>query len=463
MDKRIFRISLTAALAGFLFGFDTVVISGANQPIKEIWQTNWFLGDSIFTFHGIFIMSMALWGTVLGSLFGGIPTDRLGRKKTLFWIGILYFASAVGSAFAPEPYSFSLFRFIGGIGVGASSVAAPVYISEISTAQTRGRLTAMYQFNIVFGILIAFISNYLIGIIFDESIAWRWMLGIEGLPALIYTLMVFKIPNSPRWLLMKNRADAIVMESITLLGIAKDRASIHLEEIKIALVETTEKQRDSLFSGKYNKPLMLAFLIAFFNQLSGINFVLYYAPEILERAGLASGESLFSSISIGVINLIFTFVGISLIDKLGRKQLMYIGSIGYIISLAMVGWCFYSGASSVLLLTFILIFIASHAVGQGAVIWVFISEIFPNKVRSYGQSWGTGTHWVFAALITLLTPTFLDAEIGIFKDNPWPIFIFFACMMVLQLLWVIFMMPETKGISLEELGKLLSRKNERSK
>lgn len=463
MDKRIFRISLTAALAGFLFGFDTVVISGANQPIKEIWQTNWFLGDSIFTFHGIFIMSMALWGTVLGSLFGGIPTDRLGRKKTLLWIGILYFASAVGSAFAPEPYSFSLFRFIGGIGVGASSVAAPVYISEISTAQTRGRLTAMYQFNIVFGILIAFISNYLIGIIFDESIAWRWMLGIEGLPALIYTLMVFKIPNSPRWLLMKNRADAIVMESITLLGIAKDRASIHLEEIKIALVETTEKQRDSLFSGKYNKPLMLAFLIAFFNQLSGINFVLYYAPEILERAGLASGESLFSSISIGVINLIFTFVGISLIDKLGRKQLMYIGSIGYIISLAMVGWCFYSGASSVLLLTFILIFIASHAVGQGAVIWVFISEIFPNKVRSYGQSWGTGTHWVFAALITLLTPTFLDAEIGIFKDNPWPIFIFFAGMMVLQLLWVIFMMPETKGISLEELGKLLSRKNERSK
>jgi SP family xylose:H+ symportor-like MFS transporter len=463
MDKRIFRISLTAALAGFLFGFDTVVISGANQPIKEIWQTNWFLGDSIFTFHGIFIMSMALWGTVLGSLFGGIPTDRLGRKKTLFWIGILYFASAVGSAFAPEPYSFSLFRFIGGIGVGASSVAAPVYISEISTAQTRGRLTAMYQFNIVFGILIAFISNYLIGIIFDESIAWRWMLGIEGLPALIYTLMVFKIPNSPRWLLMKNRADTIVMESITLLGIAKDRASIHLEEIKIALVETTEKQQDSLFSGKYNKPLMLAFLIAFFNQLSGINFVLYYAPEILERAGLASGESLFSSISIGVINLIFTFVGISLIDKLGRKQLMYIGSIGYIISLAMVGWCFYSGASSVLLLTFILIFIASHAVGQGAVIWVFISEIFPNKVRSYGQSWGTGTHWVFAALITLLTPTFLDAEIGIFKDNPWPIFIFFAVMMVLQLLWVIFMMPETKGISLEELGKLLSRKNERSK
>lgn len=458
MDKRIFRISLTAALAGFLFGFDTVVISGANQPIKEIWDTNWFLGDSIFTFHGIFIMSMALWGTVLGALFGGLPTDLLGRKKTLFWIGVLYFVSAIGSAFAPEAYTFSIFRFIGGIGVGASSVAAPVYISEISTPQTRGRLTAMYQFNIVFGILVAFISNYLIGILFDENIAWRWMLGIEGLPALIYTLMVFNIPNSPRWLLLKNRSDAIVKESIVLLGIAQEKATVYLEEIKIAIYETKEKKSDSLFSGKYNRPLVLAFLIAFFNQLSGINFVLYYAPEILERAGLASGESLFSSISIGVINLIFTFVGISLIDKLGRKQLMYIGSIGYIISLAMVGWCFYSGASSVLLLTFILVFIASHAVGQGAVVWVFISEIFPNKVRSYGQSWGTSTHWVFAALITLLTPTFLDAEIGIFKENPWPIFIFFAFMMVLQLLWVIFMMPETKGITLEDLAKLLSKK-----
>ncbi|NAY92730.1 sugar porter family MFS transporter [Muricauda sp. JGD-17] len=458
MDKRILRISLTAALAGFLFGFDTVVISGANQPIKDIWNTNWFLGDSIFTFHGIFIMSMALWGTVLGSLVGGIPCDRLGRKKTLFWIGVLYFVSAVGSALAPEPYLFSFFRFIGGVGVGVSSVAAPIYISEISTADTRGRLTAMYQFNIVFGILIAFISNYLIGVLFDGNVAWRWMLGIEGIPALIYTLLVIKIPHSPRWLVLKNKEESMVIKSITLLGIQSDQVSIYLSQIKMGLSETVEKEKEKLFSGKYNKPLFLAFFIAFFNQLSGINFVLYYAPEILERAGLASEESLFSSISIGVINLIFTFVGISLIDKLGRKQLMYIGSLGYILSLAMVGWCFYSGASSVLLLIFILVFIASHAIGQGAVIWVFISEIFPNKVRSYGQSWGTGTHWAFAALITLLTPTFLDSEIGIFKDNPWPIFIFFSFMMVLQLLWVIFAMPETKGKSLEELGKLLSGK-----
>ncbi len=458
MDKRILGISLTAALAGFLFGFDTVVISGANQPIKDIWNTNWFLGDSIFTFHGIFIMSMALWGTVLGSLIGGIPCDRLGRKRTLFWIGVLYFVSAVGSALAPEPYLFSFFRFIGGVGVGVSSVAAPIYISEISTAENRGRLTAMYQFNIVFGILIAFISNYLIGVLIDESVAWRWMLGIEGLPALVYTLLVLKIPQSPRWLALKNRGDEVIIKSITMLGIKGENTTAYLSQIRIGLSETVEKQKEKLFSGKYNKPLLLAFFIAFFNQLSGINFVLYYAPEILERAGLASEESLFSSISIGVINLIFTFVGISLIDKLGRKQLMYIGSLGYILSLAMVGWCFYSGASSVLLLIFILVFIASHAIGQGAVIWVFISEIFPNKVRSYGQSWGTGTHWVFAALITLLTPTFLDSEIGVFKENPWPIFIFFAFMMVLQLLWVIFAMPETKGKSLEELGKLLSGK-----
>jgi sugar porter (SP) family MFS transporter len=456
MDKRILRISLTAALAGFLFGFDTVVISGANQPIKELWGTNWFLGDTLFTFHGIFIMSMALWGTVLGSLFGGIPCDKLGRKKTLFWIGVLYFLSAVGSAFATEPYIFSFFRFIGGVGVGASSVAAPIYISEISKANNRGRLTAMYQFNIVFGILIAFISNYLIGLFFSVDTAWRWMLGIEGLPALIYTIMVLKIPNSPRWLLLKGNEESTILNAFHKLGIEKDKAINRLSELKSSINESVSQQKEKLFSGKYKKPLLLAFLLAFFNQLSGINFVLYYAPEILERAGLASGESLLSSISIGVINLIFTFVGIALIDKLGRKQLMYLGSIGYILSLAMVGWCFYSGASSILLLIFILVFIASHAIGQGAVIWVFISEIFPNKVRAYGQSWGTGTHWVFAALITLITPTFLDSEIGIFKDNPWPIFIFFSIMMVLQLLFVIFLMPETKGVSLEELAKKMS-------
>ena len=400
-------------------------------------------------------MSMALWGTVFGALFGGIPCDRFGRKKTLFWIGVLYFISALGSAFAVDPYMFSFFRFIGGLGVGASSVAAPIYISEISSSKNRGKLGALYQFNIVFGIFIAFISNYLLKG-FDGANDWRWMLGVEAIPAFAYSIMVLRVPNSPRWLILKKNDEASALKTLEFLS-NKTHAAEKLEEIKATATDTGEKER--LFTRLYSKPLILAFLLAFFNQLSGINFVLYYAPEILERAGLAAKESLFSSISIGIVNLIFTLIGIRLIDQLGRRQLMKIGSLGYIISLFMVGWCFYSGASSTLLMVFILVFIASHAVGQGAVIWVFISEIFPNKVRAFGQSWGTGTHWVFAALITLLTPIFLDAEHGIFKDNPWPIFIFFGIMMILQLLFVLFMMPETKGVSLEELEKrLLSRK-----
>ncbi|UII80925.1 sugar porter family MFS transporter [Flagellimonas sp. CMM7] len=451
MNNRIFKISLTAALAGFLFGFDTVVISGANLPIKELWDTSPL-------FHGVFIMSMALWGTVLGSLFGGIPCDKLGRKKTLIWIGILYFISALGSSVAQDPYLFSFFRFIGGVGVGASSVAAPIYISEISTPENRGKLGAMYQFNIVFGIFIAFISNYLLKG-FDGANDWRWMLGIEAVPALAYTAMVFYIPNSPRWLITKKQDEKEALKALEFITNA-EVAKLRLQEIKEALGKTFSKEK--LFSGKYKKQLLLAFLIAFFNQLSGINFVLYYAPEILERAGLASKESLFSSISIGIVNLVFTLIGIRLIDRLGRKQLMKIGSLGYIMSLAMVGWCFYADASSTLLLAFILVFIASHAIGQGAVIWVFISEIFPNNVRASGQSWGTGTHWIFAAVITLVTPIFLDADKGIFRENPWPIFLFFALMMVLQLLWVIFAMPETKGVTLEELGKKLSSNKSKS-
>ena len=434
MEKQVRIWAITVALAGFLFGFDTVVISGANLPIKELWNTSPL-------FHGTFIMSMALWGTVLGSLLGGIPCDKFGRKKTLFWIGILYLLSALGSAFATDPYLFSFFRFIGGVGVGASSVAAPIYIAEISSSKNRGSLVALYQFNIVFGIFIAFISNYLLKGVGGAS-DWRWMLGVEAIPAFLYVLMILRVPNSPRWLALKKKDDEGALKVLNILY-DKDAALTKLREIKQDLV--VKVKGEGLFQKKYSKVLWLGFMIAFFNQLSGINFVLYYAPEILERAGLASQESLFSSISIGIINLIFTFVGVKLIDKLGRRQLMKIGSLGYIISLAMVAWCFYTDASSVLLITFILIFIASHAIGQGAVIWVFISEIFPNKVRAFGQSWGTGTHWVFAAIITLITPLFLDSENGIFKENPWPIFIFFSGMMVLQLVWVIFKMPETKG------------------
>ncbi|MEY3436573.1 MAG: hypothetical protein RL335_1029 [Bacteroidota bacterium] len=440
----LFGISLTAALAGFIFGFDTVVISGANIPIKELWQTSpWF--------HGFFIMSMALWGTVLGSIYGGVPTERYGRKKTLLWIGILFSVSAVGSAIAMDPYTFSFFRFIGGIGIGVSSVAAPTYISEISTPQTRGRLVAMYQFNIVFGILIAFLSNYFLEGVGGEN-DWRWMLGVMALPSIIYTLMVLRIPESPRWLMSAKADKTEAIRVLTLLG--SEKVNEEMASIQKAIDhEAGSSDVNGIFISRYRVVLWLAFFVAFFNQWSGINFILYYAPEILERAGLAAKDSLGNSVMIGVTNLVFTFVGLYLIDRLGRKTLLIIGSVGYVISLAMVAWAFYANSGATFLLFFLLLFIASHAVGQGAVIWVFISEIFPNKIRAAGQAFGASVHWVFAAIITLITPVFLDADNGIFKDNPWPIFAFFAVMMIWQLLWVLTKVPETKGVALEELEK----------
>ena len=441
----VITISLTAALAGFIFGFDTVVISGANLPIKELWHTSPL-------FHGFFIMSMALWGTVIGAIFGGIPTEKYGRKKVLVWIGILFSVSALGTAIAPDPYTFSFFRFIGGLGIGVSSVAAPTYISEISTPANRGKLGALYQFNIVFGILVAFLSNYFLQGVGGEN-DWRWMLGVLGIPSLIYSILVFRVPESPRWLLTHKGDESTAKKILSRLGIADVNAEA--SNILDSYKHETAHGNTGLFSKKYSTILWLAFMVAFFNQLSGINFILYYAPEILERAGLASKESLFNSIMIGGTNLIFTFVGLYLIDRLGRKTLLVIGSLGYILSLAMVAWSFYSHSGAGFLMIFLMLFIAAHAIGQGAVIWVFLSEIFPNKVRAMGQSFGASTHWVFAALITLLTPVFLDADKGIFKDNPWPIFAFFAFMMMLQLIWVLTKVPETKGVSLEDLEKRL--------
>ena len=445
MNNKIFIFSITVALAGFLFGFDTVVISGANKPLQELWALSPFM-------HWTFIMSMALWGTVLGSLMGGIPTKKMGRKKTLFWIGVLFFVSALGSAVVSDPYLFSFFRFIGGVGVGVSSVAAPIYISEITSSDKRGQLGGLYQFCLVFGILVAFISNWALKG-FDGANDWRWMLGVEAIPALAYTLMVLKVPHSPRWLVLQKGDEQEALSILTLIYQKVDEAKRHLAEIKLDRQESSGQDR--LFQKKYKKVLYLGFLIAFFNQLSGINFVLYYAPQILEQAGLGGSDSLFNSIAIGIVNLIFTLIGVRLIDRLGRRQLIIIGSVGYILSLVMVGVCFQYALSSTLLLTFICLFVAAHAIGQGAVIWVFISEIFPNRVRSYGQSWGTGTHWVFAAIITMITPFFIYDSDGIFRDNLEVIYYFFAFMIVLQLLWALFKMPETKGISLEDLEKEL--------
>ncbi|MET0634823.1 MAG: sugar porter family MFS transporter [Chitinophagaceae bacterium] len=456
MNKnRIFQWSLVAALAGFIFGFDTVVISGANLPIKNLWHTSPL-------FHGFFIMSMALWGTLVGSVFGGYPTERYGRKKVLFWIGVLFAISAIGSALAQDPYSFSFFRFIGGIGIGVSSVVAPTYISEISTPATRGRLGAMYQFNIVFGILVAFLSNYFLQGVGGEN-DWRWMLGVLAVPSVIYTLLVIGVPESPRWLVTKKNDLARAAETLRLMGVSNPDMEIKSIIDNNAKVSATVS--GSGFFGRKNSTIVwLAFFIAFFNQLSGINFILYYAPEILTRIGLGTADSLLNSIAIGGTNLLFTFAGLYLIDRLGRKKLMIIGSIGYIISLSAVAWCFANQASPVLLMTFLLIFIAAHAIGQGAVIWVFISEIFPNKFRAAGQSFGASVHWIFAAIITLVTPYFLDSDNGVFKDNPWPIFAFFSVVMLFQLVWVLTRMPETKGVSLEELEiKLMGEPRERTR
>ena len=434
--------SLIASLAGFLFGFDTVVISGADKKLQELW-------NSSDAFHGTVVMGMALWGTVFGAIFGGIPANKIGRKNTLIWIGVLFFFSAIGSALANDPIVFAIFRFVGGLGVGASTIAAPAYISEIAPAKDRGKLVAFYQFNIVLGILIAFLSNYLLRNAGENS--WRWMMGVQAIPSLIYTLFIFTIPKSPRWLLSKSRNE----EAKKVLASMGQLADFEAIKREIEHDNTSAVTNDTIFSKKYRTPLLLAFLIAFFNQLSGINFLLYYAPRILEEAGFAKDNSLLSSISIGLMNLIFTFVGLWLIDRIGRKTLLIIGSFGYIISLSMVAYGFFMHSAPTFMLVFLLLFIAAHAIGQGAVIWVFISEIFPTQVRAAGQSFGASIHWIFAAVITLVTPVFLDSEYGIFKDNPWPIFAFFAGMMALQLVWILVKVPETKGVSLEELQKKL--------
>jgi sugar porter (SP) family MFS transporter len=426
------------AMAGFLFGFDTAVISGADLPIQREWNTS-------PTVHSWLIMSMALWGTVLGSLFGGYPTEKYGRKITLFWIGVLYFLSAVGSGLAWDPYSFSIFRFIGGVGVGASSVAAPIYISEIAPSNDRGKLVATYQFSLVLGILIAFLTNYLIGQFLSTDM-WRLMVGLEAIPAFFYCYYILKVEESPRWLVLHKKDESKAKQVLMQLNPGED-ATLLVSQIKEA--QQGHKTNEAFFSRKYRWPIFLAFLLAFFNQLSGINFVIYYAPRIFEMAGLGAETALLSSVGIGIVNLVFTMLGVYLIDRSGRKKLMLFGSLGYITTLSVIAWAFYANAGGEIVMFFVFGFIASHAIGQGAVIWVFISEIFPNTMRSYGQSWGTGTHWVFAALITAFTLPVIQ----MLGDNPWMLFAFFALMMVLQLLFTIFMMPETKEISLEELEK----------
>ena len=440
MKARVLSWSITSALAGFLFGFDTVVISGAEQTI----QTLWGLSAGM---HGL-AMGAALYGTVLGSLLGGWPTDRFGRKPTLLFIGFLYVISAFGCAFASGVGVFIVARFLGGIGIGISTVVAPLYISEIAPPADRGRLAGMFQFNIVFGIVVSFASNAIIARIGGED-AWRWMLGIAAVPSVIYAAMCLRLPESPRWLISRrgDRAAGLAVLRLIEPNLPAAQLEAHADEI-VAAARSEATTATRFWTWRLRVPIFLAFFVAFFNQLSGINAVLYFAPRIFEMTGLGKEAALLQSVGIGVTNLVFTFVGLWLIDRLGRRTLLYIGSFGYIASLGLTAWAFFTQHYGIVPIC-IFAFIAAHAIGQGTVIWVLISEIFPNRHRAEGQALGSFTHWIFAALLTTFFPKMVTAF------SPGYVFLFFCGMMVLQLVWVKLMVPETKGVPLEEMQRKL--------
>jgi SP family arabinose:H+ symporter-like MFS transporter len=438
--RRLLVWSVTSALAGFLFGFDTVVISGAEQTIQTLWGLSAGL-------HGV-VMGAALYGTVLGALMGAWPADRLGRKPTLLWTGVFYTVSAIWSAYAGDAYSLAIARFIGGVGIGVSTVVAPMYITEIAPAAYRGRLTGLFQFNIVFGIVIAFASNALLAGIGED--AWRWMLGVEAIPAIAYTALCFGISESPRWLLTRKHDRPAALRVLALIEPDASPGTIEKEADAILSASSSASTgaRTRFWTTGLRVPILLAFLVAFFNQLSGINAILYFAPRIFEMTGLGRHAALLQSIGIGVTNLLFTFAGLWLIDRVGRRTLLTVGSFGYIASLGLCAWAFFTEHFAIVPAC-IFAFIASHAIGQGTVIWVLISEVFPNEHRAAGQSLGSTTHWVFAAMLTTVFPWL----VGTFAAG-W-IFLFFCGMMALQLLWVRTMVPETKGVPLEELQRRL--------
>lgn len=434
MSKKVFLWSIVVALGGFLFGFDTAVISGAEQAIQQYWQLT-------ASQHGLTV-SIALVGTILGALLGSIPSERLGRKNTLILIAVLYLFASIGTALATNWYVFMLFRFLGGIGVGASSVTAPIYISEISPAHSRGKLVALFQFNIVLGILVSYLSNYLIGQGGEDS--WRWMLGVQVVPSLLFLVLLKFVPESPRWLIVRRgRIDEAteVMKVINPTGYTTE-----VEAIRQDMQQATAADSGDLFTKQHRLPVFLAVVFAVFNQVSGINAIIYYAPRIFEMTGLEKESSLLSSVGIGAVNFIFTLLALNFIDRFGRRTLMLIGSVGLILTLGLVSRAFYLddfGGWTVTIL--LLVYIAFFAFSQGAVIWVFISEIFPNQVRAKGQTLGSLTHWVMAAIIAFSFPMLTEYLGG------GTTFLFFTIMMVLQLLFVWKLMPETKGKSLEQL------------
>jgi sugar porter (SP) family MFS transporter len=445
IQKILLRSTIVAALGGLLFGFDTAVISGTTDALRDVFAlSSQSLG---------FTVASALIGTILGAIFVGKPADSFGRRKILSALAVFYFVSALGSALAWDWYSFLIFRFLGGLAVGGASVVAPMYIAEISPARVRGRMVAVTQFNIVLGILLAFFSNYIIANLNLGETAWRWMFGIEAVPAAAFFVLLFGNPYSPRWLVAKGRIDEAT-RTLHMLGTDTGNVDEEIAAIKDSLNQEHHLLREPFFCKKYRKPIMLAVLIAMFNQLSGINALMYYAPHIFKMAGAAENTALLNAVAVGGTNLIFTMIALLIIDHFGRRKLMLVGSVGYIVSLGTAAWAFYTygtdftAAGSQIVLISLLVFIAAHAFGQGAVIWVFISEIFPNRVRARGQALGSFTHWFMAAAISWTFPLFAEASGG-------HTFAFYGVMMILQLLWVIWVMPETKGIPLEQIQKKL--------
>lgn len=443
LNRHLFGSSLIAALGGLLFGFDTAVISGTTDALEKVYGLDKFaLG---------FTVASALIGTIVGALTAGKPADRFGRRQTLFYIAVLYFVSAVGSALAWDWYSFLFFRFIGGIGVGGASVVSPTYIAEISPAPVRGRLVALTQFNIVLGILLAFFSNYLIAQRDLGETAWRWMFGVEAFPALVFFFLIFLTPRSPRWLVSKKRVEE-ARAVLAQLGNDTGTVDSEISEIQKSLDLEHHSMQEPFFRRAYLKPILLAVAIAAFNQLSGINALMYYAPHIFKMAGAGEGSALLQTVAVGGTNLIFTMAALLVIDHFGRRKLMLVGSIGYILSLSSTAWAFYTygkefdATGGLVVLISLIVFIASHAFGQGAVIWVFLSEIFPNRVRARGQALGSFTHWIMAAVISWTFPMIADWSGG-------HTFAFYGVMMVGQFLWVLLVMPETKGVPLEQIQR----------
>ena len=437
LNGHLIKSTIVAALGGLLFGFDTAVIAGTTSALKLAYAlTPNTLG---------FTVAAALVGTILGAMMAGIPGDKWGRRDSLRWMAVLYFISAIGCAFAWDWYSLVAFRFIGGLGIGGSSVLGPMYIAEIAPARARGRLVGFFQFNVVFGILTAYFSNYLIGLGGFGDAEWRWKLGVSAVPSALFLLMLFTIPRSPRWLVSKRRVDE-ARQVLQLTG--EENAEVELREIVESIDVEHGHGHEPLFSRKYRFPIFLAVSIGAFNQLAGINAILYYLNDIFARAGFDKVSGDLQAVAVGATNLLFTMIAMSIIDKVGRKTLLLAGSVGTALCLAGVAVIFFTNKNQNLLVWLLIGYIASFAFSQGAVIWVYISEVFPNRVRAKGQSLGSFTHWAVNALISGTFPLIAASSGG----SP---FVFFALMMVLQFFVVLYVYPETKGISLEDMQKKL--------